>query len=165
MWFVYALLAVFVGGHLLSAVTEKEHWPFGPYLMFSQANSSQHVGLLRMMGVTDEAAPREILLSKDPAYFAPMPVYHIRLAFYRAVWQWSGGQPELLETLSRDYLNRYEARREAGLHQGPRLSGLRLYRYDWTTHPDAGNAAKPDRVTLIYDTQHPDWTQHAHSNR
>ena len=163
--FVYVLLGVLVIGHLVNAATEREHWPFGPYLMFSQASGGTTSSLLRMKGVTDEAMPREIMLSKVPAYFAPMPVYHIRLCFDRALWLRGGGKSKSLETLCHDYLARYEQRRLAGLHQGPPLKGLRLYRYEWTIQPDAANAATPDRVTLIYDTLQPNLTGNDHAAR
>jgi len=165
MWFVYALAAVLVLGHLVNAASEREHWPFGPYLMFSQLNPGNATSLLRMKGVTDELVPQEILLSKDPAYFAPMPVYHIRLCFDRALALWSTGKPQPLRTLCREYLDRYEARRVAGLHNGPPLRGLRLYRYEWTLEPTAANAATPDHVTLIYDSLQSQPTEDAHAAR
>jgi hypothetical protein len=36
LWIVYGLLAVIVVGHLVEVVTQREHWPFSPYQMWSK---------------------------------------------------------------------------------------------------------------------------------
>jgi hypothetical protein len=81
----------------------------------------------------------------DPAYFAPMPVYYQRLNFSKIAVR-----PKTRDAVLRDYLAAYERRREAGLHQGPPLNGMRLYEHSWTMDRHASNAKTPDRRTLVY---------------
>ena len=64
VWLVYAILAAIVGGHLVEIVTQREHWPFSPYPMWSMASTSWDLQDHRLYGVTDEPTPREILLQK-----------------------------------------------------------------------------------------------------
>lgn len=150
VWLVLGLLFAIVGGHLVEVATQREHWPFSPYQMWSLANTSWEMKDQRLYGVTDEPAPREVLLEK-PAYFAPLPSRFMRLHMLRGIKEAGQGKPAHLENITRDYLKRYDERRTAGLHNGPPLKGLRLYEFSWQTDKDASNAASPKK-TLFFET-------------
>ena len=42
-----------------------------------------------------------------------------------------------------DYMRTYEARRVAGLHDGPRMTEIHLYRLTWKLRPDGTHATRP----------------------
>lgn len=151
VWMVYAVFAAVVGGHLLEIVTQREHWPFSPYPMWSFASTSWDLQDHRLYGVTDEPSPREILLQK-PEYFAPLPSRFMRLQMIHGLEEAKHGRPQRLDAITRDYLRRYEQRREAGLHHGPPLRGLRMYLYEWHMDRDASNRASPERL-VFYETR------------
>ena len=150
VWLVYAVLFAIVGGHLVEIVTQREHWPFSPYPMWSMASTSWGLQDHRLYGVTDEPTPREILLQK-PEYFAPLPSRFMRLQMLKGLEEERKGRPQHLAAITRDYLQRYEQRRKAGLHNGPPLKGLRMYLYQWQMNRDASNRASPQR-TVFYET-------------
>lgn len=150
VWMVLGVLVFIVGGHLVEVVTQHEHWPFSPYQMWSIATQSWDLTDERLYGVTDEPSPREILL-QDPSYFYPLPSRFMRLHMIRGLKEQEHGDSTHLNAITTDYLRQYEDRRKAGLHNGPPLKGLRMYRFHWLMARDASNVDKPD-VTLMYQT-------------
>jgi len=50
----------------------------------------------------------------------------------------------LTDAMLSDVLTRYEQRREAGEHDGPRIIAVRLYRMRWRLDPEARNVDTPD---------------------
>ena len=52
-------------------------------------------------------------------------------------------------TALQDCLRRYEALRASGLHRGPALQGLRLYRVTWTPNPQVSNLNTPDSKEFV----------------
>ena len=99
------------------------------------------------MGVTAANPSVEVKLT-DPAYFAPMPIYYQRLNLERAARR-------KRDDMLRDYLARYERRREAGEHGGPPLRGIRVYENGWLMDRSASNVQSPERRTLLYEYQAP----------
>ena len=61
------------------------------------------------------------------------------------------GELTVAGQITRDYLKRYEQRRQAGLHNGPPLKGLRMYLYQWHMDRDASNRASQQR-SVFYET-------------
>lgn len=150
VWMVAGVFAFIVGGHLIEVVTQREHWPFSPYQMWSRATQDWNLTDERLYGVTDEASPREILL-QDPTYFHPLPSRFMRLHMIKGINEKAKGNSQHLDAITADYLTRYEERRKAGLHSGPPLKGLRMYQFHWTMVLDGSNADKPD-LSLMYQT-------------
>ena len=53
-----------------------------------------------------------------------------------------------------DILRRYEARRAAGEHGGPKIEGIRLYKVaELISEPDAANLDRPRSKTLIAEVR------------
>jgi hypothetical protein len=75
----------------------------------------------------------------------------MRLHMLRGIKEAEHGKPAHLENITRDYLKRYEQRRQAGLHNGPPLKGLRMYQFTWQMDRDASNAASPMKA-LFFET-------------
>lgn len=151
---VYAVLAAIVIPHAYEIIFQKEHWPFSNYPMWSHVIDTRDLWRPRMVGVTDEPNPREIFLERR--YFEPLPSRFIDLHLNRAISAGRKGKLGPIRTFTQDYLARYEQRRLAGKNDGPKLKGLRIYEDYWLMNHDASNAAHPDRVTLLYDTDRPD---------
>jgi hypothetical protein len=143
---VYGVLGMIVVGHLYEIVRQQEHWPFSNYPMWAQVTDKWELGTVEAVGVTDEAAPREVKLD-DPAYFAPLPVYYQRLILGKYARRQS-----TRERVFGDYLRRYERRRVAGLHHGPKLAALRAYEVLWTMDRKATSVSRPDRRAVLFET-------------
>jgi len=54
-----------------------------------------------------------------------------------------------IESALLDCLRRYEGRRERGGHDGPALTGIRLYRVAWELDPWARNVDRPRHRELV----------------
>ena len=160
VWVVYGVLFVIVGGHLVEVVTQREHWPFSPYQMWSTPSTSWDLTHFELRGVTDEPQPREIDLYESQ-YLYPLPSRFMNLHLIEAAKDTRKGKTSRQEAVTRNTLAHYEKRRNAGEHHGPPLKAIRLYQFDWTMDKDASNAKKPDRVTLLYDSADPAAAQRA----
>jgi hypothetical protein len=154
VWMVYGVLFVIVAGHLVEVVTQREHWPFSPYQMWSMASTSWDLTHYELRGVTDEPQPREIYLY-EAQYLYPLPSRFMNLHLIEAAKEARKGKTSLQESVTKNTLAHYERRRQAGQHSGPPLKAIRLYRFDWTMNRDATNASQPDRKTLLYDSADP----------
>jgi hypothetical protein len=62
----------------------------------------------------------------------------------RSTWY----KPELDKALW-NCLNRYDALRKAGKHDGPELTGLRVYTCYWTLDPYGKTIEHPDKKVLV----------------
>ncbi|MDB5293562.1 MAG: hypothetical protein JWL69_4803 [Phycisphaerales bacterium] len=144
-----SVVAAIFAGYAFSIITQRPHWPFHDYVMYSTLSEEPHYERLRVMGVTADG--REIPFA-DKAYIAPIPLFHLRLAFMSADSH-KGDRIEAMQSLCRDTLQRYESRRLAGLHSGPPLHSLRVYEMQWNPlDPLARDAATPTTVTLQFDS-------------
>lgn len=124
-YIVYALLTALVGGHLYDIALRQEHWPFSNYPMFatvmnSELNTYQIVCLTTVPGGGEREVPF------DGRAIPALPPYKFQNTL-RRYDTGSKADPAKLRRLLADYLETYEARRKAGLHDGPAVHGLRLY--------------------------------------
>jgi hypothetical protein len=122
----------------------REHWPFSQYQMYSEIPRSEVV-LRRLFGVVSGSSGGEIALGDRP-YVDPFD--HSRLWFSLNRIDGSPERERLLPIALRDCLERYESRRARGLHDGPRLEAVRLYRLRWTLDRRASNRGVPERDLL-----------------
>jgi hypothetical protein len=131
---VGSLAAVITAGSaaeiLLDPPYAREHWPFSQYQMYSE-RSAPKLSMRRLFGVT-AGTGREIPLV-DKRYIFPFD--HSRFWFSLDRLDKSPDRERLLTIALSDCLRRYEARRREGLHDGPPMSALRLYRLRWNAAP------------------------------
>lgn len=139
---VYALGTVILGGSAFDSVTDTEHWPFSQYPMFSMVATQRSFTMLRMYGVSEREPLSEFPLEKNE-YLEPFDNSRMPDALSRAI-----AEHQLIPALE-DCLKRYEALRTSGIHHGPVLRGLRLYRVTWTAGERAGNVDTPDDKELL----------------
>jgi hypothetical protein len=141
---VYALAAVILGGSAFDSVTDTEHWPFSQYPMFSMLDTAPNHSftMLRLYGVTEWQPLSEFPLDKNE-YMEPFDNSRMPAALARAL------QEHRLTPALEDCLQRYDALRASGIHNGPALRGLRLYRVTWISDPQARNASTPNHKELL----------------
>ena len=153
VWLVYGIVGALTLGHLMEIARQTEHWPFSNYPMWARVTRDWNVRVADPVGVTAANPSVEVKLTA-PEYFAPMPVYYQRLNLERAARR-------KRDDMLRDYLARYERRREAGEHAGPPLRGIRVYENAWLMDRNASNVQTPERRTLLYEYQAPAATKGA----
>lgn len=137
-WLVYALLLGLVMVHGYELVRDGEHWPFCSYGMYSSLQAGRVVESYRAVGV--RANGDEVPLQEESTLF-PFDPSRLSSALHAMADGPGGG--ERLRLAAADLLRRYEARRQARLHDGPSLSRLRLIFTRHELEPGAMNFARP----------------------
>ena len=148
---VHLIIGLITAGSLFDLVTDSEHWPFSQYPMFasiSQDTRDHTLSLLRLFGVLKADVNQEIPLVQ---YEYIYPFDQNRLQAALATRGGPEGRDQLLTAALHDCLNRYEALRQAGRHDGPVPQGVRLYRLSWRLDQAAQNVDQPDRRQLILE--------------
>jgi hypothetical protein len=118
--------------------------------MFSTVDLEPALASIRLFGVTQENVPREILLL-DEELIKPFEQRRLTTALERTY-----NNPErrpLTETLLRDVLLRYEARRVNREHSGPALQAVRAYQVTWALDPQARNVDSPGVKRLVAEVR------------
>jgi hypothetical protein len=148
---VFALLAVLVGGSIVATVRDdsygEELWPFSAYPMYSHVIRTWSVSSHRLFGVLRDDPGRELpLVGGD--YLSPIG----HTSFYIGLTRIERMRDRAkLEVALRDTLSRYEARRRAGLHDGPPLQAIRLYELRWRLDPRHAPRDVPDSRRLLLE--------------
>jgi len=127
---------------------KREHWPFSQYQMYSLLPGTT-LSPRRVFGI-EAASGREIPLWGGDFL---RPFDHSRMWFS---WDRLDASPErerLLSIALRDCLQRYEARRARGEHEGPRLSGLRLYRVSYELPRTPGPSGRETGRELLWEVR------------
>ena len=140
------LLLAIALGHLACFVLErKDLWPFSTYAMYTKLRHPEQASQHLLVGVTPEQEEVEISLSWE--YLRPL----YRGSLNKTLKRFAAAQDsERLRAAAGDALRRYELRRRAGLHDGPQLSGMRVYRYVWRyTEADPAQRARPTDRELL----------------
>jgi hypothetical protein len=148
---VYAALAVICAGSLVDLATDREHWPFSQYAMYSEVKREPYeLRQLRLFGVP---ARGEEFALRQVEYIQPFD--QVRLRLILSEFRVDPRRRPLLATALQDCLTRYETLRRAGRHSGPPLAGVRLYELHWRLDPWAHNADRPDSRTLVLEVPRP----------
>ena len=142
--FIHVLITGVIGGSLYDIATRQEHWPFSNYPMFSTIHREAVLRWPRIYGVRPDG--REVPVTK---YIELWPLDQSRLPIgLRAIYNEEGANRRMHEALV-DVLQRYEARRHAGDHEGGPLTAIRLYMVSWPLVPFAANLDKPSERELL----------------
>jgi hypothetical protein len=147
---VYALGALIIGGSLISWIRDREYWPFSPYPMFSELvpGTDFRFSALKLYGVTQEQPQWEVPLDRNE-YLEPFDNSRLNVALDIAVRQ------KRVAAVLKDCLERYEALRIAGIHQGPAIQGIRVYHVTWNMNTSASNVSRPDQRELLGEFSEP----------
>lgn len=146
----YAVIALIVGGSLIDAIRDSEHWPWSCYPMYSYMETGTKFEDYRLYGVLKSDPNVEISLYTDERFTQPFDQSRLAVVFEQVI-----KSPRLDNGLI-NCLTRYEALRRAGRHSGPELSKLRLYHVYWTLDPMGATIEKPDRKVLVKEVSLPD---------
>jgi hypothetical protein len=140
----YAVAAVIVGGSFYDFVADRETWPYSQYPMFSfiDAPPSGRFTILRLYGVTQREPLAEFPLDRNE-YLEPYDNSRLQNALDHVISQ------QQLTAALQDCLRRYDTLRASGVHRGPALQGLRLYRVTWTPNPQVSNLNTPDSRDFV----------------
>jgi hypothetical protein len=148
---VYALIATLLGGSAWDLLNDREHWPFSPYAMFAHVDRDTRLTALRPIGVTADDPPR-LLPLLDYAMIAPFDQCRLSTAFAR-VYHDPLRRTQLAPMLA-DILERYEERRHAGRHDGPKLRAVRLYEVTWPI--EIGHARETPQLARVVAEHQPE---------
>jgi hypothetical protein len=142
---VNAIIAVLIGGHLLSIVTRTERWPFSHYGMFSGLARPQLSARLLLYGVTD-AGDMPLRVSE---HLQPFDDQRFRGAIQKMMRR-PNGEKAVARAL-RYAGARYERLRAIGAHHGPPLLAVKLVEASWARDEWARNTASPDSLRVLYE--------------
>jgi hypothetical protein len=140
------LVAFILGGHILDITWAREHWPFSYYPMYARVESARKQTLLSLSGLMRSPGKRAIVRLTDSRYVPPLNEGRLRVILMAAYRR--GDRPQNIDAVKqvmRDYMRLYEARRIAGLHDGPQMQEIYLYRFTWNLRPDGTPQSKPSK--------------------
>jgi hypothetical protein len=129
-----------VGAHIYELALDSEHWPFCSYPMYSRLEDDPTVESQRLVGLHAETGEEIWLHGRQ--YIDPFDRSRLAEAF-ELIGSGDDAQARWDRALQ-DLLQRYEERRLAGLHDGPKLRGMRVYHTRHALHPEAKNRAHPE---------------------
>jgi hypothetical protein len=144
-----AVFIFIVGPSLCDSVRDTEHWPWSCYPMYSEMETGTKFNDMRLYGVLKRDRQTEFSLFTDERYLQPFD--QSRLAEILAVVY---KRPDI-DLALKNCLDRYEAMRRAGRHNGPELAGIRVYRVYWTLDPDGKTIEHPDSKVLLGEYMSP----------
>jgi hypothetical protein len=146
----HLVILALIGGSFYDILTRQEHWPLSNYPMFSAIHRAPVLRWPRLFGVTEDG--REVPLVRHD-YLWPLDQSRLPIGL-RRTQQMQGGDARLRTALA-DCLRRYEARRNAGDHDGPPLHAVRLYTVTWDLEPYAANLERPRSRVLVAEATLP----------
>jgi len=153
---IYGLLTVLIAGSVAALVRDdpygKELWPFSAYPMYSVRLRGWSARPHRLFGVLRDDPASEIpLVASEYLY----PIEHARFYIALRTLETDRSPGGALDAALRDTLERYESRREAGLHGGPALRGVRLYELYYRLDRRASNRDRPNDRRLLFEVLSP----------
>ena len=128
-----------------------DHWPLSNYGMFSRRREATASSLV-LVGVTQQG--QEIRL-QDHDFWRPYKSHKLahclRQVQSRDARQAKAGRADSPDVPAavQSLLTHYETRRVNRQHDGPPLTGLRLYDFTWRIDPSLSNLDRPDRQELV----------------
>ena len=147
---VTLLLVGLIGMHLFELARDSEHWPFCSYPMYSwledddpAAQTQRLMGLHADTGEEIRLHGRQYIDPFDQSRLAEVSLHITDAPDAKSRWDLALG----------DLLQRYEERRQARLHGGPKLKGMRIYQTRHDLHPEAKNLATPTRRVLLAEAE------------
>ena len=144
VWVVFALVTLLVVGHGIDIAAQREHWPFSHYPMYARAEKKKRQELLSLFGTMRAPGYRAMVRLTDPNYVPPLNEGRLRVILMAAYRR--GERPQDIAAARQvlaDYMRMYESRRLAGLHDGPPMREIWLYRLTWKLRPDGTAGSRP----------------------
>jgi len=146
--FLHFAIAGFLLASAATIVIGREYWPLSPYPMFSDIEEPADLTRYRAIGITTDGQAIEL---GRPGHLAPF--HHVRLNSALSKMARRDDGDRRLAVAAGELLDRYERRRAAGAHRGPRLVAMRIVRFHWPIEPDASNVAAPVSVEVLVEVR------------
>jgi hypothetical protein len=144
VWIVCFLIIFLLVGHAIDIASLREHWPFSYYPMYARVEKKRRVTLLSAYALMRAPGYRALVRLTDAKYVPPLNEGRLRVILMAAYRR--GERPEDIAAARQvlaDYMRTYESRRIAGLHDGPPMREIWLYRLTWRLRPDGTARTKP----------------------
>lgn len=150
-WAANAVILGVVGLSAACFLVDREIWPFSRFPMYSIVpGRSEPFERLQLVGRTGKAewdlAVQTDSATRRYAYIRPFDWSRLRRAL-NSIESSPDAAGRRREALG-DILRRYEERRAAGLHDGPRLESIHLYRSRWLDAGQPLSDARRQRTLL-----------------
>ncbi|MGH7198629.1 MAG: hypothetical protein ACREH5_07835, partial [Candidatus Omnitrophota bacterium] len=142
---VCALIIFLAGGSLLSILLKKEWWPFSPYAMYSKVKPA----MFKTVKIIGLGESREWDLT-NAKYWHPYNDESRFIATFRRLWNEPGAEARL-DPIMAFMLRRYEERRLAGKHDGPRLLGVRFEKVGYDAKEVLAGREEPVLRRALYE--------------
>ncbi len=145
-WLAMAVVAVLLVGHAVDIIGQREHWPFSNYPMYARTERKPRQEILSLFGVMRAPGYHAMVRITDPRYVPPLSEGRLRVILMSAYRR--GTSERNIADAKRvmaDYMRAYESRRAAGLHDGPRMTEIHLYRLTWRLRPDGTPRTRPSK--------------------
>jgi hypothetical protein len=126
---------------LFEMLYKREDWPFSCYKMFSGIRRKRR-RVLHLYGAAWDGSQERELMLVDPKCLFPFDQTRLGYAF-KGLLREKNSDRKILEAL-KDCYERYETRRQGGLHSGPYLEEVRLYWVEWEILAYAQNRYSPE---------------------
>ena len=140
---VYALMAVVLGGNLMSFIFNRQVWPYSQYPMFADIDDPHTFETLVLVGEPVDGAE---FWFEGQGYLGPAISPMVINNGFGA--RRTGPGTDGLYVRLQETFDFYERRRRRGVSSAPPLRRIQLYRFSWTLRPDLANLRMPHR-TLI----------------
>jgi hypothetical protein len=142
-----ALLAV-VALHVQASLLGHDRWPFCTYPMYAKNKAEETFVYLRLFGVLPDGTETQLLGNE---HLRPFDQSRIAESMHKMTLT-EGTTRRHAQGLT-DVLRRYERQRQAGHHNGPELTRLRLYRTKHELKPWAENLHRPEERVLLAESE------------
>ncbi|MGZ3650462.1 MAG: hypothetical protein ACXVB9_03045 [Bdellovibrionota bacterium] len=127
-----------------TSVLQRRFWPFCPLDMYS--NVFGNIEMYELEGVLGDG--REVFLSGNTYFKAYRQLLLNKILLVAAITS-----PEMLKWRLQGLKSFYDRQKQAGLHDGPAISALRVYRLRWVPEVYGRNIATPESRTLLMEAK------------
>ena len=148
----YAAMLAFGLPSVAIAVAGGEVWPFLDYRMYADSKPAAAVDWLELVGRTPDGTTLRL---DNEAYIVPFAYSELLRSLYGFDVLGEVDPTPARPGTGRPAAGAYETRRRLGMHDGPLLERVEVYRLRWTPQPGAANFNEPDSRTLLQSVTMP----------
>lgn len=141
----YAAMLAFGLPSVAIAVAGGEVWPFLDYRMYADSKPTAEVDWLELVGRTPDGTTLRL---NNEAYIVPFAYSELLRSLY-SLDVLGEVDPAPARRALAGLLSAYETRRRLGMHDGPPLDRVEVYRLRWAAQPGAANFDEPGSRTLL----------------
>jgi hypothetical protein len=148
---VHVMVAVLLMGHCAPGLLGRRHvFPFSSVHMYSKVTPDEFT-VFRPMCVPAAEGQEEFSLIEYP-YIAP---FHADcMTTIMISYNFVDPDPDRVRKILEELLSRYERKRSEGLHKGPPIRAIKLYRLHWNlVGTDLDTVGIPDETEVLMEVE------------